>query len=331
MPLLGGVVDRAAEDVEYAAIHRSALNYALPLIELHRVATYQVGHTLDSKAVKIVAYARADAGDLSKRVSCCQVVVLREPGAQCLNSASGKSRDQPICLANRGSSAYLERTYQLPRPVVSDTHLRQPKQIRSRRTLQRITRAALELIAEQGVEGTTISAIVRRAGSSVGSFYARFQGKDDLLLYLDESIWESAAERWNKATEGSWGDRAIPEVVGGLAKLYAEIELMHRGARDALAQALRGPGAGPSQAALTFRAKVLEDSRRFLLDRRAAINHPTPDLAVEMTCRSLEACALSLDRAVMSDLCVALVRHLTGDRAAAPPSDKDVEFFDIWG
>ena len=213
---------------------------------------------------------------------------------------------------------------------MSATHLRQPKQSRSRRTLQRITQAALELIAEKGVEGTTISAIVRRAGSSVGSFYARFEGKDDLLVYLDERIWESAEERWSEATEGSWGDQAVPEVVGGLAKLYAELELVHRAARDALAQALRGPGAGPSEAAVRFKAKVLESSRRLLLDRSAAISHPSPDLAVETTCRSLEACALSLDPAVMADLCAALVRHLTGDQSA-PPSGEDVEFFDVWG
>ncbi len=214
---------------------------------------------------------------------------------------------------------------------MSATHLRKPKQARSRRTLQRITQAALELIAENGVEGTTISAIVGRARSSVGSFYARFEGKDDLLIYLDERIWESAEERWNEATEGSWGDRAIPEVVIGLAKLYAELELVHRAARDALAQALRGPGAGPSKASVRFKAKVLESSRRLLLDRSAAITHPTPDLAVETTCRSLEACALSLDPAVMTDLCAALVRHLTGDHPSAPSSDEDVEFFDIWG
>ena len=214
---------------------------------------------------------------------------------------------------------------------MSDTHLRQPKQSRSRRTLQRITRAALELIAEKGVEGTTISAIVRRAGSSVGSFYARFDGKDDLLVYLDERIWESAEERWEEATEGSWGDGAIPQVVSELARLYAQLELMHRGARDALAQALRGPGAGPSEAALRFKAKVLEDSRRLLLARSDAIRHPVPDLAVEMTCRSLEACALSLDVPVMSDLCAALVRHLTGDPPSVLSSEGDVEFFDIWG
>jgi len=214
---------------------------------------------------------------------------------------------------------------------MNDTHVHQPKQSRSRRTLRRITRAALELIAEKGVDGTTIDAIVRRAESSVGSFYARFEKKDDLLVYLDERIWESAEERWDEATDEGWGDRSISEFVSGLAKLYGELESMHGAARDSLAQALRGPGAGPSEVSLRFKAKILEDSRRFLLDRCGAIHHATPELAVETTCRSLEACALSLGPTVMADLCAALVRHLTGESSTASASDEDVEFFEIWG
>ena len=214
---------------------------------------------------------------------------------------------------------------------MSATYLREPKQSRSRRTLQRITRASLELIAENGVDGTTVNAIVRRAGSSVGSFYARFNGKDDLLVYLDERIWEAAEVRWDEATGEGWEDRAVPEVVSGLARLYAELDLMHRAARDSLAQAMRGPGAGPSEAAVRFKAKILADARRILLDRSGAITHPAPELAVETTCRSLEACALSLNPDVRADLCAALVRHLTGEQLAVESSDEEVEFFDIWG
>ena len=88
------------------------------------------------------------------------------------------------------------------------TSLREPKQLRSRRTLRRITEAALELIAETGVEGTTVHDIVERAGSSVGSFYARFGGKDDLLAYLDERIWETVELRWTEATAGGVGKRS---------------------------------------------------------------------------------------------------------------------------
>ncbi len=214
---------------------------------------------------------------------------------------------------------------------MEETRLHEPKQDRSRHTLRQITQAALELIAEQGVGATTISAIVQRSGSSVGSFYARFKSKADLLVYLDESIWEEARKRWIKATRDGWGDRGISEVVRGLGTLYAELELTHRAARDALAQALRGPGAGPSATASHFRAKVRQDSRRLLLDCAEAIRNPSSDRAVETTCRSLEACAPSLDPASMADLSTALVRHLLGEPPPAPSAAADVEFFDIWG
>ena len=95
---------------------------------------------------------------------------------------------------------------------------RLPKQHRSRRTLQRIARAALELIAQNGVEGTTVGAIVRRAGSSVGSFYARFDGKSDLLLYLDEHIWETVEQQWSEALADGLTDRPIDQLGEGLGE-----------------------------------------------------------------------------------------------------------------
>ena len=67
--------------------------------------------------------------------------------------------------------------------------VRPPKQARSQETLHRIAQAALELMEEGGVENATVSAIVNRAGASVGSFYARFKGKDDLIRYLQDRIW----------------------------------------------------------------------------------------------------------------------------------------------
>ena len=35
----------------------------------------------------------------------------------------------------------------------------------------------------------TVQDIVSRAGTSVGSFYARFSGKDDLFAYVEASVW----------------------------------------------------------------------------------------------------------------------------------------------
>ena len=213
------------------------------------------------------------------------------------------------------------------------TFLREPKQLRSRRTLRRITEAALELIAETGVEGTTVHDIVERAGSSVGSFYARFGGKDDLLAYLDERIWETAELRWTEATaDAAWLERTTQQVIEDLGRLYAELHLVHRQARDALALALRGPGAGLSPATLRFRARVRADSRRLLLERRGAITHPTPELAVETVSATLEATAGVLGPPVLEDLRSALVAHLMGGGPEpGPAGGAEVEFFDICG
>ncbi len=208
---------------------------------------------------------------------------------------------------------------------------RSPKQHRSRRTLQRIARAALELIAQNGVEGTTVGAIVRRAGSSVGSFYARFDGKSDLLLYLDEHIWETVEQQWSEALADGLPDRPIDQLVRGLARLYADLDLVHRGARDAIGRALRGPGAGPSDAALRIRARVREDSQRLLLAKQDVIVHSDATLAVETVCRTLETAASLFEPVFLEDLCSALVSHLVvGDRDSSSSSGAAVEFFDIW-
>ncbi|MGD8279645.1 MAG: helix-turn-helix domain-containing protein, partial [Gemmatimonadota bacterium] len=61
--------------------------------------------------------------------------------------------------------------------------------------------AALELLERDGPDGVTVQGVVQRADSSVGSFYARFGGKDDLLHYLAERVWDEALERWNAALE----------------------------------------------------------------------------------------------------------------------------------
>ncbi len=207
---------------------------------------------------------------------------------------------------------------------------RLPKQHRSRRTLQRISRAALELIAQNGVEGTTVGAIARRAGSSVGSFYARFDGKSDLLVYLDERIWETVEQQWSEALADGLSDRPIHELVRGLARLYADLDHVHRGARDAIGQALRGPGAGPSDAALRIRERVREDSQRLLLTKRAVIVHSDAELAVETVCRTLETAASLFEPVFLEDLCSALVSHLVGDRDSPSSAGAPVEFFDIW-
>ena len=51
----------------------------------------------------------------------------------------------------------------------------------ARNTKGRIISAAWKLFYEQGYEDTTIDEIIERSGTSKGSFYHYFEGKDALL------------------------------------------------------------------------------------------------------------------------------------------------------
>ena len=73
-----------------------------------------------------------------------------------------------------------------------------------------------------------------------------------------------------------------------------------------------------------------EDSARLLLEKRHAIVHSDPELAVETVCRTLETSARLFEPVFLEDLCTALVTHLVGDRASPPFAGAPVEFFDIW-
>jgi AcrR family transcriptional regulator len=57
----------------------------------------------------------------------------------------------------------------------------EPQQERSRESLQKLLRAATEVLGQHGVEGATIPRIAHHAGLTPGSVYRRFHDKEALL------------------------------------------------------------------------------------------------------------------------------------------------------
>lgn len=158
---------------------------------------------------------------------------------------------------------------------------RPPKQARSRRTMDRIASAALELVEEVGVEGATIAAIVRRAETSVGSFYARFPGKEDLIRHLRDRVWTEATERWDGALEGeAWEGLSLARVVEGVVGLLLRSMEADYQRRKVLGPELRS-GAKVSSRAHVFHAHLLRTVLPLFLARRGAISHPDPESAVQ--------------------------------------------------
>src|SRR5215472_9529683 len=62
---------------------------------------------------------------------------------------------------------------------------RAPQQARSVESYQRMLDAAESVLAEKSFDDATISEIARRAGLTIGAFYARFHDKDALLRELE--------------------------------------------------------------------------------------------------------------------------------------------------
>ncbi len=237
----------------------------------------------------------------------------------------------------------------MPEPSPSE-FVQPPKQARSRRTLERIAGATLELIAEQGVEATTVAEIVARAGSSIGSFYARFSGKDELMHYLEERVWSDARTRWDDAlASDTWKDLSLPEVVEGVVRLTIQIEQVAGKARRALAFSPDPAHGGPSPQRL-FSAHLQAGVGALLLDMRDQIGHPRPDDAVAIGYRTVSAAAREFalsDGFLSSDDCAIPSNGVDGETlqaelslmflsylGAAPPSGDEprdgVDFFEIW-
>jgi len=63
-------------------------------------------------------------------------------------------------------------------------------------TREKLMRAALEIVAEDGFSATTTAAIAARAGFAEGTLYRHFKGKDDLLIeayrQYKREVFESA-------------------------------------------------------------------------------------------------------------------------------------------
>lgn len=157
-----------------------------------------------------------------------------------------------------------------------------PKQARSEQTLRRILDAAERLIEERELADASIPEIVRRAGSSVGGFYARFRDKDELLRALEERFFQELYGRLEELTRpGRWQGATIAEIVRPCV-VELVTTMRERGAllRCFLVRAARDPEI--FEDGLRFRRRVAQRVGVLLLERRHEIRHPDPELAVDL-------------------------------------------------
>jgi AcrR family transcriptional regulator len=142
--------------------------------------------------------------------------------------------------------------------------------------------AAQELIAEKGHHAVSIPEIARRAGSSVGGFYARFRDKDELLRALEERHFLELMQRVERlADAGRWANASTAEIVEAAV---AELVTITRERRHMIAAFLVRAIEDPviREGGLRFRRNVEERIGALLLSRRGEMAHPDPALAIDL-------------------------------------------------
>jgi len=113
--------------------------------------------------------------------------------------------------------------------------VRTPRQARSRETLERLLDAAEAVLAKDGLEGASVAEIARRAGSSVGAFYARFHDKEGLLCYLFERFVEQAEATAVAALDPArWDGVPMREALETMLRFLVDVLHQKRGLLGAM-------------------------------------------------------------------------------------------------
>jgi AcrR family transcriptional regulator len=155
-------------------------------------------------------------------------------------------------------------------------------QARSRESLKRLLRAAVEVLNKDGLEGATIPSIAARAGLSPGSVYRRFADKDALLRevgirLLDENYRQTKALMERE----DWKAMSLIELSRHVIAITLKGHASYRGLLRALYFfTQQHPDAAFVHKMEELEWKVFRDVSELLLLRRDEINHPDPDAAV---------------------------------------------------
>lgn len=171
----------------------------------------------------------------------------------------------------------------------------EPQQERSRESLQKLLRAAIEVLGQHGVEGATIPRIANHAGLTPGSVYRRFHDKEALL----ESAILGLLERQDKVLRATTPQMAkeIPlrvfadQIINSVVVNYRLRASLLR----ALHQFVRGRGQTPfGKKASRLERSTFEQLVNLFMTHAERINHPEPRRAISMALMMVTSTAFEL-------------------------------------
>jgi AcrR family transcriptional regulator len=162
---------------------------------------------------------------------------------------------------------------------------RPPKQTRSREALERVIETATSLLDEVGLAGFAIHEISRRSNVSIGSIYARFASREDLLRVVQVRVLEEIHREQIEITDEShWKGLTLQATLRGFIKEYAlSLERHAVALRSFMSLASSDPVIAKmgKSAYCELEARV----HQLLLKHKTEIHHPDPQFAVELCFR----------------------------------------------
>ncbi len=160
---------------------------------------------------------------------------------------------------------------------------RRPQQERSRRTLRRIADATETLLERHGPAGVTIQDVIATAGTSVGSFYARFDSKEAAVAYVQDCHWAEARATWAGFLDPDrWRNMPAGHVIAEVVRRYVRVVLADRRlVRAFLREILEHENGVRLDWIRSMDDEVAGLMGRLIEERSEELQHPDPGEAAE--------------------------------------------------
>lgn len=155
-------------------------------------------------------------------------------------------------------------------------------QQRSRKTLERLLKAAIDVLNAEGLDGATMPRIAARAGMTPGSIYRRFPDKDALLkevfLRMLEGNYQGSQQFF---MPDYWEGKSLAAICRFMIETTLKGHSRHRGLLRAFTSfTLQHPDTAFVRTCEDLQWKTSRAVGDLFLTRRSEMHHPDPESAV---------------------------------------------------
>lgn len=209
----------------------------------------------------------------------------------------------------------------MARHAVTRTARNQPRQARSRATVEVILDAMIRIFEQEGSEAATTARVAEVAGVSVGTLYQYFANRDAILDALQDREFERATAMMKGVLENPSGasNRDLARlVVEELLRLYRSAPTLHR------VLVVEGLRVTPAERVQAFDGRIVGVIKAFLVHAGSRIRRKDRDAAAFVVYQSVRASMLAYlieapagvdERALVDELTDLIVRYLSEPEA----------------